>query len=128
MARVVFFFQRGEYEAVHQGLSAAAAACALGDSCELYFFWHGLGRLVKGPLDAPEGEALADHLEARGVPSLEELLTAVRGSGQARLLACSGSLAALGLKPADVESHVDELIGWTGILTRTRGVVDRYFF
>ena len=125
---MLFFFQRGEYEAVHQGLSAAAAAAALGYSCELYFFWNALGRLVKGPLDAPEGEAQADQLEARGVPTLRELIKAVRATQEARLFACSGSLAALGLKPPDVESAVDELIGWTSIIQRTRGVVDRYFF
>jgi peroxiredoxin family protein len=128
MARVVLFFQQGEYELMHQGLSAAAAAAALGDPVELYFFWHALGRLVEGPLDAPAHEETADRLEARGVPSLAELLKAVRGSGQARVLACSGSLAALGLTPADVEPHVDELVGWAGIVQRTRGVVDRFFF
>ncbi len=128
MARVILFFQSGEYELMHQGLSAAAAATALGDAIELYFFWHALGRLVRGPLDAPEHEEVADALEARGVPSLEQLLQVVRGSGQARLFACSGSLAALGLKPSDVEPKVDELVGWTGIVQRTRGVVDRFFF
>ncbi len=128
MARVIFFFQRGDYELMHQGLSAAAAACALGDQAERYFFWHALDRLVRGPLDAPEREELADVLEAKGVPSLEELLKVVRGSGQARLFACSGSLPAIGLRPVDVEPAVDELIGWASILTRTRGVVERYFF
>lgn len=128
MNRTLFFFQRGDYESMHQGLSAAAAAAALGHSCELYFFWHALGRLVNGPLDAPDHEDTADRLEARGVPTLRELAASVRGSGQARLYACSGSLAALGLKPSDLETHVDELLGWTSILTRTRGVVDRFFF
>ncbi len=128
MNRTLFFFQRGDYESMHQGLSAALAASALGHSCELYFFWHALSRLVKGPLDAPEHEESADRLEARGVPTLRELLQSLRGSGQARFYACSGSLAAVGLKPNELETHVDELIGWTSILTRTRGVMDRFFF
>src|SRR3954469_5898507 len=106
MNRTLFFFQRGDYESMHQGLSAAAAAAALGHSCELYFFWHALGRLVKGPLDAPDQEDSADRLEARGVPTLRELTAMVRGSGQARLYACSGSLAALGLNPSEIEAHV----------------------
>jgi hypothetical protein len=43
------------------------------------------------------------------------------------LVACTGSLAALGLTPAQAEGRVDTLLGWTAILTRTAGVTDRFY-
>ena len=55
-----------------------------------------------------------------------KLLDVVRDSGLATLFACTGSMASLGLNPPDVEPKVDTLIGWTSILGRTVGVVDRF--
>ncbi len=128
MGPVVIFFQRGEYEAMHQGLSIAASATALGRKCELYFSWYALERLVKGPLDGSDlRDDVADHFEKEQVPDAAALLEAVRGSGLAFVAACSGSLTALGLKPPDVEASVDQLLGWTTILQRTAGIADRFF-
>ncbi len=130
MPPVCVFFHRGEYDAVHQGLSVAAAAVAMGRKVELYFFWWALERLVRGNLDEPdlEREDVAATMELRGVPTLRQLLDVVRDSGNATLFACTGSMASLGVKPPDVESRVDLLIGWTSILQRTAGVTDRFFF
>jgi peroxiredoxin family protein len=129
MGRVIIFLRSGEYEALHQGVSVALAATALGRQVELYFFWWALEALVLGRLQEPFGlrEEVASNLEARGVPTVAALLEQVRTSGHAQLFACSGSLAALGLTPPQVEPHVDQLIGWTSILTRTAGVTDRFF-
>ena len=128
MQPVTIFLQSGGYDAVHQGLSIAASATSLGREVELYFFWFALERLVRGPLDAPElREDVADEMEKRGVPTLRQLLEVVRSSGKAKLFACSGSLAALGLKPLEVEPLVDQIVGWTTILQRTAGVTDRFF-
>ena len=128
MQPVTVFFHSGAYDAVHQGLSIAASATSSGREAELYFFWWALERLVKGPLDVPDlREDVADEMERRGVPTIRQLLEVVRGSGKARLFACSGSMASLGLKPADVEKSVDQIVGWTTILQRTTGVTDRFF-
>ena len=128
MQPVTVFFHSGGYDAVHQGLSIAASATSLGREVELYFFWWALERLVKGPLDEPDlREDVADQMERRGVPTLRQLLEVVRGSGKARLFACSGSLAALGITPGAVEPVVDQVVGWTTILQRTAGVTDRFF-
>lgn len=129
MAPVCIFLHRGEYDAVHQGLSIAASAAALGREVELYFFWWALERLVRGNLDEPDLEHRDDvnaTMELRGVPTLRQLLDVVRDSGQAKIFACSGSMASLGLTPPDVEPKVDALIGWTAILQRTAGVTDRF--
>ncbi len=128
MQPVIVFFHSGAYDAVHQGVSIAASATSLGREVELYFFWWALERLVKGPLDAPDlREDVADEMEKRGVPTIAQLLEVVRGSGKARLYACSGSMASLGLTPPQVEKSVDQVIGWTTILQRTAGVTDRFF-
>ena len=126
--RVCIFFHRGEYDAVHQGLSIAAAATAVGREVELYFFWWALERLVKDRLDEPdlERDDVNATMELRGVPTLRQLLHVVRDSGLAKLYACSGSMASIGLTPPEVEPKVDSLIGWTAILQRTAGVVDRF--
>ncbi len=128
MAAVIVFFQRGDYDAVHQGLSIAAAAVATGRPVELYFFWWALERLVRGNLDEPDLELddVNATMELRGVPTLRQLLDVVRDSGHAKLYACTGSMAAIGLTPPDVEPKVDGLIGWTTILQRTAGVMDRF--
>jgi peroxiredoxin family protein len=125
---VVVFLHRGEYDAVHQGLSIAAAAVAGSRRAEIYFSWWALERLVKDRLDEPDlRDDVAAAMEQRQIPTLRELLSHLKESGQARLYACSGSLHALGLNSGDVEGRVDELVGWASILKRTAGCADRFF-
>jgi len=126
---IAIFLHNGSWDAVHQALSIAAAAVTMGRRVELYLFWWGLERIVRGELEVPdlERDDVNATLERRGSPTLKQLLEVVRGSGQATLLACTGSLAALGLNPPDVTPHVDELIGWTAILARTKTVTERFF-
>lgn len=128
MGPVCIFLHRGEYDAVHQGLSIAASAVSTGRKVELYFFWWALERLVRGRLDEPDldRDDVSATMELRGVPTLRHLLDVVRDSGLATVFACTGSMAALGLNPPEVESRVDTLIGWTAILQRTAGVTDRF--
>ncbi|MDP1915774.1 MAG: hypothetical protein Q8L14_06000 [Myxococcales bacterium] len=130
MGPVCVFLHRGEYDAVHQGLSIAAASVSMGRKVELYFFWFALERLVRGTLDEPDLEGRDDinaTMELRQVPTCRQLLDVVRDSGLATVFACTGSMASLGLTPPDVEPKVDTLIGWTSILGRTAGVTDRFF-
>ena len=97
---------------------------------DIYFFWWALERLLTDRLDEPdfsEREDVAARFEGRGLPSLRSLLGHLRGSDQVTLVACTGSLAALGLTPADTEGRVDTLLGWTSILTRTAGLTDRFY-
>lgn len=125
---VCIFLHRGEYDAVHQGLSIAATATAMGRKVELYFFWWALERLVRGNLDEPdlERDDVNATMELRGVPTLRQLLDVIRDSGHATVFACSGSMVSIGLTPPDVEPKVDMLIGWTAILQRTSGITDRF--
>ncbi len=127
--RLVIFLHSGEYAAVHEGLSAAAAAAALGRRTDIYLFWWALDRILGDKLDEPDfgpgREELALDFVDRHFPTLRELLDACRSTGLVSLWACSGSLAVLGKTPQALEGKVDGLVGWTSILERTSGVVDR---
>lgn len=128
MDPVVIFLHRGDYDAVHQGLSVAAAAVAGGRKAELYFSWWALERLIRDRLDEPDlREDVAAEMERRGVPTLRQLLAHLRESKLTGVFGCSGSLHALGFNPGDAEGKVDELVGWSSILKRTTGRVDRFF-
>jgi peroxiredoxin family protein len=126
---ICIFFHRGDYDAMHQGLSIAAAAVSTGKKTELYFFWWALERLAKDRLDEPDlaRDDVNTTMELRNIPTLRQLLNVVRDSGLAQVFACSGSLSSIGLNPGDVESKVDSLIGWTSILQRTNGNPNRFF-
>jgi peroxiredoxin family protein len=129
-ATLAIFLHSGAYDRLHQGLSIAASGAALGRPVDVYFFWWALERLLTDRLDEPDfpdREEVASHFEARGLPTLRALLGHLRASGQVTLVACTGSLAALGRTAADAEGRVDTLLGWTGILTRTAGLTDRFY-
>ncbi len=128
MGPVCIFLHRGEYDAVHQGLSIAASAVAMGRKVELYFFWWALERLVRGNLDEPdlERDDVNATMELRGVPTLRQLLDVVRDSGHATLFACSGSMASIGLTPPDVEPKVDHLSAGRRFSSARPGVTDRF--
>lgn len=129
-ATVAIFLHTGDYDRVHQGLSIAAAAAALGRRGEVYLFWWALDRLLSGRIDEPDFEGQAEvvrRFESRGLPTIRELLGHTRASGLVTLVACSGSLATLGRTPAEAEGKVDLILGWTSILGRTAGVTDRFY-
>ncbi len=115
---------------MHQGMAAAAAAVALGRRVDLYFSWWGLERLVRGNVDSPDldRDDVNATMELRGIPTIRQLLDVVRDSGLARLYACSGSAAAIGLNPPEIDPKVDGMVGWTTILQRTQHVVERLTF
>ena len=75
----------------------------------------------------PPRPDVADRFEARGLPTARALLTHLRESGRCLVVACSGSLAALGRDASAAAPRVDQVLGWTGILQRTAGVVDRFY-
>ncbi len=131
--RVVVFLHDGAYDRVHQGLSIAASTVAIGRQADVFLFWWALERVAQDRLDepdfgpGPEREEVADRFEARGMPTLRMLLSHLKDSGLCRLHACSGSMAALGLRPPDLEGRVDQIVGWTSILQQTAGVTDRFF-
>jgi peroxiredoxin family protein len=93
-------------------------------------FWWALERIARGDLDEPDfgtsREDMSDRFEAQGMPTLRALLSHLKESGLCTLHACSGSMAALGLRAPDLEGRVDQIVGWSAILQLTAGVIDRF--
>lgn len=133
--KVAVFLHSGEYDRVHQGLAIAAAAVASGRRVEVYLFWWALERVLQDRLDEPDfhppREDVADRFETRRIPTLRQLLEHVRESGLGTVQGCTGSLAALGAESlADSQAEkgpIDGWVGWSAILQRTAGVVDRFY-
>jgi peroxiredoxin family protein len=129
-ATIALFLHSGAYDRVHQGLSIAASGAALGRRVEVYLFWWALDRILSDRLDEadfPERADVAERFEGRGLPTLRALLAHLRESGRVVLVACSGSLAALGRTQAEAAGRVDLVLGWSSILQRTAGVTDRFY-
>ena len=131
LPKVAVFLHSGDYDRVHQALSIAAAAAAQGRPVELFFFWWALQRLVTDALDepdfGPQHDDAAARFEARGAPTLRELMAHVRESGQCTLFACTASMDVAGVTPPEVEKRVDRCVGWSTILKLTEGVTDRFY-
>ncbi len=128
---MVLFLHSGDYDRVHQGLSIAAAAVASGRRVEIYLFWWALERFLQDRLDEPDfhplREDVADRFEQRGMPTLRVLREHLRESGLCTVHGCTGSLTALGGEPVADRQTIDGWVGWTAILQRTAGVVDRFY-
>jgi peroxiredoxin family protein len=127
---VALFLHSGEYDRVHQGLSIAAAASASGRTAYVFFFWGALARLAEDRLDEPEPSELSTAVvdfEARGVPTLRQLLAHLRESNSGKLYACTGSMVIVGAAAEALESKVDQFVGWTTILKLTEGITDRFY-
>jgi peroxiredoxin family protein len=129
--KVVVFLHSGDYDRVHQGLSIAAAAVASGRRAEVYLFWWALERFLQGRLDEPDftpaREDVADRFETRRMPTLRQLLEHVRESGLGTVQGCTGSLGVLGAEALADKGPIDGWVGWSAILQRTAGVVDRFY-
>jgi len=124
------FLHSGEYDRVHQALAIGAAAAAAGRTVHLVFTWWALERLLDDRLDGPDmphRPDVADRFEARGLPTLRQLLQHLRESGCCTAWGCTGSLAALGRTPAEAEGKVDHLAGWSTLLNVTAGMGDRFY-
>ncbi len=131
LPKVVVFLHSGDYDRVHQGLAIAAAAVASGRRAEVYLFWWALERFLEERLDEPDfpppREHVTDRFETRGLPTLRELLGHLRESELCSVQGCTGSLAALGAESRADSALVEGWVGWSAILQRTAGVVDRFY-
>ncbi|WP_373044105.1 hypothetical protein [Vulgatibacter sp.] len=134
--RIALFLHSGDYDRLHQACSIAAAATASGRDVQLFFFWWALDQLLRGGLDEPafrEGLAPPETLEAAedafesGYPTAGALLGVARETGKCTVYACSASAGLLGRRPDEIADKVDQVVGWTAILSLTAGVTDRFY-
>jgi len=115
----------GGYEALHDGLSLALSAVALGRPVAILLmgsalYLHVEGHLEQAPvLAAPEVVArrLRDGFARRAGPTLDAMLEDARRLGT-RVYACSGAVDLLDLAAERVVERVDEVISLPGLLQR----------
>jgi peroxiredoxin family protein len=128
---MVIFLHAGEYDRLHEALSIAATAVALGRTVDLVFSWFALEALVSDRLDHPFFPArpeIESAFEERRHPTAAALLAAAREGGRCTLYGCTGSASILGLRLDRLTERVDHAAGWSTILQATQGVADRFFF
>jgi peroxiredoxin family protein len=119
----------GSWDRLYQAVSAAASAASVGDTVTLVFYFSALEKLTLGRLDEvtlepqdPAREArLRQRIDEIGTPALDTMLDAARRTGRVRLLACSASVALMGLAQDDVRRAVDEIVGWPTVLSLMAG-------
>ncbi|AKU91908.1 hypothetical protein [Vulgatibacter incomptus] len=134
--RVAIFLHGGDYDRLHQACSIAASATAGGRDVQLFLFWWALERFVDGGFSTPAfspppgleraAEAAEDAFEG-GYPTAAALLEVARASGHCTVYACSASAGLLGRRPDEIADKVDQVVGWSAILSLTAGVSDRFY-
>jgi len=133
--RLLLLCHHGGWDRLYQAASAAAAAASMGQRVDMVFFFDALARLAQDRLDDvtlsppdPEAEAaLVARAEGSGTRPVSELLAAARATGEARLWACSASLALTGVEEAAVRDRVDEVVGWPTVV-RMLGEADHALY
>lgn len=125
---LLVLISRGDYVALHLGLSAALAAASEERPVDVVLFWWALHRLARGDLDEPHFpgfEEVAERFAQRGMPTCRTLLGLLRQTGRLRLYACTGSMSALGLTAEGMNERVDGFLGWNAILQLSTRASDR---
>ncbi len=115
----------GGFDRLYSAFSAAAAAGSMGRPANVVLFFEALERLMNEDLDqvilVPSDQAAQERMDervgARNASTPADLWAALRGMEPVRTYACSASVALEGFTPAQVQSAVDEVIGWPTILT-----------
>ena len=111
--RIAVFLSHADETALRLAGSCALAAAAMGDRVDVFLFGPAVAAVV----------AAFDERE-----SAAALLHQAREAGTCRLLACSQSLVAGKVDPAEAGRALDAVVGWPTVIEWTRGVVDRFFF
>lgn len=121
--RVVFFLQRGSYEAAYQAASLGITAAAMGDEVYFVLAFDALRQWVRGTLGHPqtEKEVLeSTRAEGLGLPPPHRMLEEAKALG-AKFVACDTTLKICGLATGDVMGKLNEIIGLATIWNLTDG-------
>ena len=132
---LVIYLHSDSYDRIYQAINILMTATSTGRKCYLFLFYHALGAFSAGawddmkvsrssgriedPPDRPPSwqQRLERSFELANLPSLYELLDRARNAeGSLAVYACSNSTQYLGLDPADVKKHVDEIVGLATML------------
>ncbi len=124
MNRLAVIVSRGELNAIVQVATLLMAAVASGVAVRVFFRDEAIYALTRdgaARLTLSEGyrgheTEVRESLERQGLANVPELFHQVKELGDARLYACSSSIAICGVKPDDLLPEIDGVRGLTAFL------------
>jgi len=134
--KMALLLASGTAERLLTASTLVSGAAALGYEVTIFASYWGLDALrtsgseVHPPVEPGHGEAsqrLEQTLRDRKVPTWRTILRTAKALGNVKVFACSQSMEVLGLRRADLDPLVDEVLGITSFVDRTRGAEATYF-
>ncbi len=126
----------GTAERLLTASTLVSGAAALGYEVTVFASYWGLDALRASgseghpPVEAGHGadaQRLEQTLRDRKVPTWRQILRTAKALGNVKVFACSQSMEVLGLHRTDLDPLVDEVLGITSFVDRTRGSEATYF-
>ena len=133
MKRLAVIVSRGELNSVVQAATLVMAAVASGLAVRVFFRDEAIPKITRAGAgesnlsDAYRGHeaAVRERLAAQGLADLPALLRQIREAGDARLYACSSSMAIWGVAERDLLPEIDGVRGITAFLLEDIADADR---
>jgi peroxiredoxin family protein len=133
MKRLAVIVSRGEFNSLVQVATLLMAAVASGVEVRVFFRDEAIYRITKagaGVMDFSEGYRGREaetrrRLASQGLDDLRSLLAQIKEGGDARLYACSSSLAICGVEAAELLPEIDGVRGLTAFLLEDVAQADR---
>lgn len=132
MTRLAVLVSRGELNSLVQVATLLLAAVGSGLSVRVFFRDEAIYAITRSAKDPPlspgyrgrEAE-VRQRLAAQGLDDVPGLLRQVKEVGDARLYACSSSLAICGVAPGELLPEIDGVRGLTAFLLEDVAGADR---
>ncbi len=132
MKSLAVIVARGELNSLVQVATLLMAAVGSGIAVRVFFRDEAIYALTRDgaaslPLSAGyrgHEEEVRTNLAQQGLGDVPDLLRQVKEIGDARLYACSSSLAICGVKPADLLPEIDGVRGLTAFLLEDAAAAD----
>ncbi len=132
MKRLAVIVSRGEVNSLVQVATLLLAAVSSGLGVRVFFRDEAIYRITRDGAKAPSFSAgyrgreaeVTERLAAQGLGDVPELLRQVKELGDARLYACSSSMAICGVEAADLLPEIDGARGLTAFLLEDVAAAD----
>ena len=132
MKSLAVIVSRGELNSLVQVATLLLAAVASGLAVRVFFRDDALYAIARGTEDLPVSAGhrgretdVRERLAAQGLDDVPGLLRQVKELGDARLYACSSSMAICGLPSEDLLPEIDAVRGLTAFLLEDVASADR---
>ena len=133
MKRLAVIVARGDFNALVQVATLLMAAVGSGLAVRVFFRDEAIYKITRSgaaEINLSEGyrgreAAVRDRLAAQGLADLPGLLRQIKEGGDARLYACSSSMAICGVEERELLPEIDGVRGLTAFLLEDVADADR---